>query len=562
VSIPDIETLGNVFEERAEFLSKVELEKWTANTSQDRSILSKLKAPGAKLLTGPRGSGKSTLLRQAYYEILDHGTDLPAYVNYSRSLALEPLFHQVANALQLFRQWVLFKIVNGLADAISEASVPVPEDLAKTADFARTFIRDLERGNRPESSNGLIAPSELMAGIEQWTREIGRRRCILLLDDAAHAFSPDQQREFFEIFRELRSRTVAPKAAVYPGVTSYSPNFHVGHEAEVIEAWLRPENDDYLTVMREIFDRRLPDSLKDRLRKRQELLDYLALASFGLPRGYLVMLSQLLGVEEDESRSPSRQLADQAISDHANSVRHIFLSLAEKLPRYKRFVEVGSDVESGAARAIQRFNLNKSVKDKAVTIAFPEPIGTELSRMLGMLEYAGIFRDAHTVSRGVKGVFHRYTLHYSIILDSNALSLGRSFAIGQAVRALSSRDAHAFVRTSPSRLVGSDFAARCTLDLAPCQNCDAPRVSEEAKFCMRCGRELSDASIYEELLKAPIEVLPLTRKKLQGLREHTPIRTINDILLDEENQQIRSVPHIGPVWTARIRRHADEFVSV
>ena len=295
----------------------------------------------------------------------------------------------------------------------------------------------------------------------------------------------------------LRSRTLAAKAAVYPGVTSYSPNFHVGHEAEVIEAWFRPENDDYLPTMREIFDRRIPGALKDRLRNRQELVDYLALASFGLPRGYLVMLSQLLGVEEDDSRAPSRQLADRAISDHADSVRNIFLSLAGKLPRYKRFVEVGSEVESGAAKAIQGWNANKSVKDKTVTVAFQEPVGPELSRVLAMLEYAGIFRDAHNVSRGVKGVFHRYTLHYSIIIDSNALSLGRSPGLSDAVRALTTRDAHAFVRVSPSRLLGSNFATRCTLDLAPCQNCGAPRVSEDAKFCMRCGRELSDVSIYE-----------------------------------------------------------------
>jgi hypothetical protein len=79
---------------------------------------------------------------------------------------------------------------------------------------------------------------------------------------------------------------------------------------------------------------------------------------------------------------------------------------------------------------------------------------------------------------------------------------------------------------------------------------------------MKCGRELSDASIYEELLKAPIQKLPLTKNKLNGLLQHTSIRTINDILLDEENYQIRSVPHVGPIWSARIRRYAEEFVSV
>src|SRR3712207_3687975 len=60
--------LASVFEERAEYLSRSELTQWTTVTDRDRTILSKLTGPGAKLLIGPRGSGKSTLLRQAYYD--------------------------------------------------------------------------------------------------------------------------------------------------------------------------------------------------------------------------------------------------------------------------------------------------------------------------------------------------------------------------------------------------------------------------------------------------------------------------------------------------------------
>lgn len=238
----------------------------------------------------------------------------------------------------------------------------------------------------------------------------------MLLDDAAHAFSPDQQREFFEIFRELRSRIVSAKAAVYPGITSYSPYFHVGHEAEIVEAWYRPDDDDYLKTMREIVDRRLPDSFKVRLRGREDLIDYLALASFGLPRGFLVMLSQLLGVEEDDDRALTRAKAERAVSDHVSSVRNIFSALSSKLPRYKNFVALGTELESAITRAIQVFNADKPLNRKAVTVAFPDPLGSELSRMLSMLEYAGLLRKNSSVSRGVKGVFNRYTVHYGVLV--------------------------------------------------------------------------------------------------------------------------------------------------
>jgi hypothetical protein len=382
------------------------------------------------------------------------------------------------------------------------------------------------------------------------------------LDDAAHAFSPDQQREFFEIFRELRSRIVSAKAAVYPGITSYSPNFHVGHEAELVEAWYRPDEEDFLPTMRDIVRRRIPENLIRRLRVREELVDYLALASFGLPRGFLVMLSQLLGVEEGQVQSATRQSAERAVRDYAESTRNIFTSLSVKLPRFKHYVEVGNELANASTRALQFFNSSKGLSRKSVTVAFPEPLGSELSRMLSMLEYAGLVRDSGTVSRGIKGVFRRYAIHYSLLLDANALSLGRSYAVADAVLALVQRDAHMFVRVQPKKILGSDYESRCTLDLAPCQNCGAPRLTEDAQFCMKCGRQLTTASVYAELLKAPIEQLPLTANKIHGLRRHTSIKTVNDVLADEEFSQIRSVPSVGPVWAARIRRYAEEFVSV
>lgn len=554
--------LASIFEERAEYLSKAELAEWTAVTQADRTTLSKLKGPGAKLLIGPRGSGKSTLLRQAYFETQDEGKHLAVYVNYSKSLALEPLFHKTANALQLFRQWVLLKIAIGAAQSLGECNKDVPDGLREMASTAASFIKQLEAGAVVDFPENFTTPTELLHALETWTEEAGLKRCVLLLDDAAHAFSSDQQREFFEVFRELRSRTIAPKAAVYPGITSYSANFHVGHEAELVECWYRPDDEDYLQVMREIVSRRIPSTLVRRLKGREDLIDYLALASFGLPRGFLVMLSQLLGVEEDDSHNPTRSLADKAIADHASSVRQIFSTLAEKLPRYKRFVELGSELERGSIRQLQSFNTSRSERSKATVIAYPEPIESKLSRMISMLEYAGIIRDAHTVSRGVKGVFHRYTVHYAFLVESNALGLGRSFSVTDIITALTTRDAHAFSRVSPSALLGKDYEDRCTLDLLPCHNCGAPRFSEDAQFCMKCGRKLRSASVYEELIRSPIENLPLTEKKLQGLLNHTAIRTVNDVLMDEENMQIRRVPHIGPVWSARIRRYAEEFVSV
>jgi hypothetical protein len=79
---------------------------------------------------------------------------------------------------------------------------------------------------------------------------------------------------------------------------------------------------------------------------------------------------------------------------------------------------------------------------------------------------------------------------------------------------------------------------------------------------MRCGAELKDLSVYDELIHADIDKLPLTPNKIRGLKTHTSLRTVQDILLDQEAIQIRKVPYVGPIWSSRIQTAAQEYVSV
>ncbi len=562
LEIQNPQLLASAFEERAENLSKRELTEWTQETPRGREILTKLKGPGAKLVSGPRGCGKSTYLRRAYFELLDGAEVLPAYINYAKSLALEPLFHHRANALQVFRQWLLAKIVVGLKSSFDDLGKTAPEYLVSVAVGSARLIRELETGTFDSLGDELLAPTNLLELLECWTRDNGFRRCVLLMDDAAHAFSPDQQREFFEVFRTIRSRVVSSKAAVYPGITSYSAHFHVGHEAELIEAWNPPDDPAFLSNMAAMVERRLPPELFCQLAEKRELIDYLALASFGLPRGFLNMVQQLLSVEEDKPVNATRTQAELAVKSHVESVRGIYGALRRKLPRFKHFVTVGDQVENEMSNSLRKFNEGRPNDSKAVVVAVKHPIEKELERVFSLLEYAGLIRSMDKVSRGEKGVFQRYMLHYAVVITDNALNLGKSFGIGSIVTALTKRDAHAFVRVQGASLLGEGFEEKCKLDLPPCQKCQAPRLEQDQRFCMRCGAQLADASVYTDLLHAPISKLPLTNRKKEDLQRHTSISRVQDILLDEDMQQILSVPGIGPVWAARIRNAAEEYVSV
>lgn len=550
---------------RAEDLSEEDLERLTAEVPGDESILRRLTGPGPKLLKGPRGSGKSNYLKRAYFKL--HGRDkvLVAYINYSQHLALEPLMLRSERALEYFRQWLVYKIIIALAESLE---ADCPKDLLKLAADGKRFVNELQTsiGMTPDFVPKAIAPTELLTMIEGWSESTGRSRTVLLMDDAAHAFMQQQQREFFEVFRALRSRTVACKAAIYPGVTSYSPFFNVGHEAEEIEVWIRTDSSDYLETMRAIFTARFPEALQGSV--RPDLVDLAAYASFGLPRNFLNILSDSLGdTDEDDEESlnftpPTLRKVRDAIRDNATRVRSLFEEVSRKLPRYENFVQVGIEVQDQIIAAIRATNRERGKRSaKYIGTAIAQPWDADLSQVVSLMEYAGIVRRLGPVSRG-SNRYEKVQIHTSLLIADNALGLPQTPSIDDHLLALGRQSADDFVRRQPKGVLTPDQSDRCRLNLSPCPVCQSPRISEDSVFCYKCGTALTEQSVYRELLSSPIESLLLTSIKLERIIELTNLRTVQDIILDDAGAQLRTVPSIGRTWSARIKARADEFVTL
>lgn len=550
--------LVSVFEERAENLSEEELTEWTVLSEAEKQIIRKLTGPGAKLLSGPRGSGKSTLFKIAYFELMKTQAALPVYVNFSKALALEPLFHSHANATRWFRQWVLAKVIIGLSDSCSKWQLPVATIPVDICNKAAIFIANLEAGNPPDDSLDLT-PSSVSKLICDAAEQCGVTRSVLLLDDAAHAFSVKQQREFFEIFRELRSREISAKAAIYPGVTSFSPSFQIGHEAEEIQAWIRPDEENYLSAMRQIAKLRFPDLETKFGANFEETIDVLALASFGLPRGFVNMISEVC--DSLDVKITLRKAITEAITTNSDGIVTQFKNVADKLPRFANYVDLGLKLEIKGREAIRAFNKEKTIDKKTVTLALAEPWESELDRILRFMEYAGLLRKVEDISKGVKGSYQRYVLHYSRAIATNALFLGQSYKNSDTIAALKKTSAHALVKTKPETLLGKDYAKSCFLSMPPCPSCGSSRMTEEQKFCMSCGSELRSASVYLELLKAPISKLPIPDRKINALTA-AGITTIGQLLSDENHRFRRVGSSIGHIWARKIINIAEEFVSV
>ena len=547
------------FEVRAENLSAHELETWTVLSDAEKLVVRKLIGPGAKLVSGPRGSGKSTLLRLAYFSLLKSKAALPVYVNFSKALALEPLFHSHADAVRLFRLWVIAKIVDGVGVTFSELGDTPPESLADALTESRAYIARLETGTPPDASQFQLSPSGLKTLLSELAEHVGGSRTVLLLDDAAHAFSVRQQREFFEVYRELRSRDISAKAAIYPGVTSFSPSFQVGHEAELIEVWFRPDTETYLEGIRQIAARRFPE-LEARLGNNYpDVVNTLGLAAFGLPRGFVNMVGEMTDLME--LNVPIRKAALEAISTQAESVLAVFQNIADKLPRFSNYVNLGKRFFSKSVVAIRHFNKSKEPKKKSATISLLEPFADELERTLRFMEYAGLTRRIGGLYKGEKGQYRRYSVHYACFIEANGLALGSNYRLADIVASLRRPLAHSLVKSKAESLLGLNYARDCTLALPPCSKCGAPRISDDQKFCMGCGNELRAASIYAELLRAPIDLLPIPARKKLALKESN-ILTVQQILSDESQRFRRPGTSIGPIWARRILTIAEEYTSV
>lgn len=545
---------------RAEDMSRQDLERFTILTSREQGILRKLKSPGQRLLIGPRGSGKSTYLRIARYQMLDEGSTLPIYVNYAKSLSLEPELRRDPAALAFFRQWVLALVLKGLEEARRALGTVVPEETKDRLQLATQVAEAVERRRADQAPESDFTLTEVLQTLELVCLSAGRKRVVLLLDDAAHAFSPEQQREFFEIFGNMRSRVVSAKAAVYPGVTTYTPRFQVGHDVQVSDVWLDPNDPDFLSMMSDVCEKRLDASSLAKIRSRKGAMEYLALASFGLPRNFLGMISQFLEEGDEGTLKNTTQLCDAAVRDSAAATMKVFLSLEEKLPRYRNFVAVGDDLVRACVQAVSLYNDHRGSEAKATSILLREPLPSEIDRILGLLEYAGVVRRSSTLSMGPSS-YRQVGIHYSVLLNAGALALGRNPSVEVAVQGLTARSSSPLrVRRSMQSLLGRDFLSRCKLDMAACQKCGTPREIPEARFCSHCGAPLSDASVYEELLSTPIDKLPISERLFDRISAAGQLLTVQDILTDDENLKLLAVDYIGPKRAAHIKAIAEEFI--
>ena len=282
---------------RTEDLRLDEIRAYFVETTRDRRIVDSLKAPNPVILEGSRGTGKSFLLRVAEGELLDTLTNdrvLPVYLSFAKS----SLIHTCD--AQQFHHWMLAKLSSRIIRTLYKTGqlINSPKGLSILAagpvSFAgvqtqidaisKTYEESYKSPGTIVSNEGIPSVDTLKEALEDICEDLDIRRVALFIDEAAHIFRPEQQRQFFTLFRDLRSPHISCNAAVYPGVTAYGPTFQVAHDATVLEINRNVHDEDYRESMWDIVAKQADSELLATIERQRENFFALAYAVSGNPR--------------------------------------------------------------------------------------------------------------------------------------------------------------------------------------------------------------------------------------------------------------------------------------
>ena len=244
------------------------------------------------MLVGSRGVGKTFLFRVAQSKLSENFSTkkiLPVYITFRKASVI-----QVKRPIQ-FQLWMLSRICSNIIKELRKTGFDVRRSygakllLGESKDGSESKIEAIatqfeSSWRTPETEIDETA----IPSLDDFMDAVGLKRIILFIDEAAHVFYPEQQRQFFTLFRDLRSAYIKCNAAVYPGVTVYGETFEPEQDAEVIYLNRKIEDADYIENMKAMVLKQVSDSSQAKVLSQQgENFSILAYSAGGNPRHLL-----------------------------------------------------------------------------------------------------------------------------------------------------------------------------------------------------------------------------------------------------------------------------------
>lgn len=521
---------------RTEDIPRDEILNFFVETQQDREAIDLIKAVSPIVLIGSRGVGKSFLLKVAETEMLrDYETQkiLPVYMSFTKS----SLIH--TDDKDQFKHWMLSRVCSRILRALRSkgylahpsAAIQVISgggDLdfeeAKIEKLASEFEDSWKNPDKIIDTKILPSVDAFLEAIEEICEENNIKRINLLIDEAAHIFRPEQQRQFFTLFRDLRSPYISCNAAVYPGVTSFGDSFQSSHDATFKELNRDVLEDDYVAKMREIVEKQLgsDSSLINEISKNGENFSILAYASSGNPRVLLKTISQCSKVNSAQINQVVREYYKTEIwAEHSG--------LIEKYPGHHKMIDWGRNfIENIVLPDLQRKNVNYLANSNDPTCFFwihrDSPLAVK--EAIRLLSYTGIVTEhgqAIKASKSELGTRYQVNLGCLFSLESTP-----SKTVFNIARNLSSRKFSEYGMNNP--------AYNDLVNLVP-------------KF-----EEIDLKNILSRELNKSIDCLDLTAFQKDALKTIQILKVCEVLQVTEV--KLRTVHYVGEVRARRVMNAA------
>ena len=392
-------------------------------TKEDRGSVDLLKAQGPVILEGSRGTGKSFLLRVAEAEQLrdlESEGVFPVYVPFLRS----SLIH--TDDPNQFRHWMLAKTCHQIIRSLRKAGRLRPRSSAVTllaggelesessiprlAAVETLYEESWKTPPMAVSTVSVPDVDELKEAVEDLCDEQDLERICLYFDEAAHIMRPEQQRQFFTLFRDLRSPYITCNAAVYPGVTAYGESFELAHDATLRRIGRDVTSPDYVDNMREIVLKQAGDELSKAIATQGQNFSVLAYAVHGNPRFLLKTIARL-------KRLRTRDVEETIKDFYRTDIWAEHTSLGKRYAGHRPLVDWGRDfIESAVLKDTQAKNESrKEVGRDESTCYFwvHRDAPASVWESLRLLEYTGL---VHRGDSGIRATRRELGTRYAVTL--------------------------------------------------------------------------------------------------------------------------------------------------
>lgn len=516
---------------RTEDLTIDEVNELYVETAMDRENIEALKSYQPLLLIGSRGTGKTMLMKKAESELTNEFSEkriLPVYTSFATCAIYENV-----NMLRLMVSKILISlrtklkeqgiIVNGhiFRPIVNNNISPVVKKLEDYISDVSSNSYDTECEYSIDDDNIVNNIDYFRDFIQELCQEFNIKKIIIMFDEACQIFAPKQQREFFELFRALRSPIIICKAAVYPGLVSYGTfqQFHDATTKKIERGILSP---DYIVKMREIVKKNYPNEY-EKMITNGDLLNTIIYCSNGNPRFLLKSLNAVL----DKSNTIKTSVVNDVIKEfYRVTIWTEHTKLDERYKGHKRMIEWSRNfIENVVANDITKINTKSDDSNGKTTVYFaisrkaPEVI----KQAIKILEYSGVVTLDVEATKFRYEYYDRYQLNFGIVLLSMSAT-NLATACKEIIENISQKKFPNYGENSAAYEGASDLV-----------------IIDE---------EIDQKFFLDNVLNKKVDELEISRKLLKRLND-AGIILIKDIFEKDENE-LKKINYIGPVRSRQI----------